>query len=144
MTNKKPTVKELKLVAAKAKGKKNDEAWDEAGYSQNSNKNTKVVNTSKILSKPHVQEALQVALKKHGITLDKAIAPIGEALDAEKVVIVGKGDDAFADVTPDHSVRLQASDRALKLMGVNNNETSGTTNYNFINVAKTDKDEFQL
>jgi len=145
MPSKKPklTVKEAKLVAAKAKGLKNDEAWDEAGYSQNSSKDTKVVNTSKILSKPHVQEALQQALVKHGITLDQAVAPIGKALTATKVVITGKDEDAFAEVVEDIDLQLKGSDRALKLMGISNPE-GGTVNYNFINVQKQDKDAYDL
>lgn len=99
------TVKEAKLVKAKAQGKKHVEAWDEAGYSQNSSEATKISNTQKILSKPTVQEALQAALAKHGVTVEKATKPIADALN----------DD-------DLDMRLKGSDRALKLMGASKGE----------------------
>lgn len=129
MTKKSLTVKEAKLVKAKAAGKSNVEAWDEAGYSQNSKANTKVVNTSKILSKPSVQEALQAELQRQGITLEKVVKPIKDGLEAEKVAIVGNGDSAMAEITPDHSIRLKSSAMAQKLMGLDRQE--GSVNVHF-------------
>lgn len=74
---------------------------------------------SRMLRKDDVQLALQMAFEKHGITLDSAIAPIGKALKATKVQITGQGDQAFAEVVEDVDLQLKGSDRALKLMGVN-------------------------
>jgi phage terminase small subunit len=72
---------------------------------------------SENLTKPNVRFAIEQSLEKHQITMDAAIAPIAEGLKAEKVSISGQGDQAFAEVTPDHSIRLKASGMALKLMG---------------------------
>lgn len=64
MAKPKLTVKEAKLVAAKVAGKKNHEAYEEAGYAP-TNKKSEVVNASRVLARPHVQEALQIALLYH-------------------------------------------------------------------------------
>ena len=61
-------------------------------------------------------EALVKAMRQHGLTATKVIKPIAEALEANKVVIVGSGDDAFADVHPDYQLRLKASAMAIELL----------------------------
>lgn len=141
MAKPKLTVKEAKLVKAKAEGKKHDEAWDEAGYSQNSSKVVKVVNTSKILSKPKVQEALQAELEKQGITLEKALKPIADGLEADKPGWTDK-DGVFHEGTRDHSIRLKASGMALDLMGVKQQKDSGTTVNNFGTIVAEMKDKY--
>jgi phage terminase small subunit len=72
---------------------------------------------SENLTKPNVRFAIDQSLEKHHITMDAAIRPIADGLKAEKVSISGQGDQAFAEITPDHSIRLKASGMALKLMG---------------------------
>lgn len=133
------TVKELKLAKAKAQGKKHIEAWDQAGYSQNSSNATKIANTQKILSKPNVQEALQKELAKQGITLEQAIAPISKALKAKKVVQI-EG-DFFETEVEDLDMQIKGSDRALKLMGVSSSSDGNTTN-NFIQINQTQRDKY--
>lgn len=109
MAKPKLTIREAKLVKAKAEGKTHDIAHDEAGYSPNTSKEVKVVNTSKVLSKPHVQNALYLALQARGITPDKIIAPVADALEHE-----------------DLDMRLKGHDRAVKLTGIGK-EDNGTT-----------------
>lgn len=135
------TVKETKLIQGIAQGKPKRVAALEAGYGSTIESASAIA--TKTLAKVNVQEALHEALVKHGITLDQAIAPIGKALTATKILISGQGDQAFAEVVEDIELQLKGSDRALKLMGVSNPE-GGTTNINFINVAKDDKEEFNL
>jgi len=65
-----------------------------------------------------VRVALENALQKHKLTLDRTAKVIDEALTADKTVIIGKGDDAFADVVPDHGIRLKAADMLHGLMGI--------------------------
>lgn len=142
MQKHKLTVKEAKLAQAKAKGLTHDKAWDEAGYSQNSSKATKVANTQKILSKPNVQEAFQQAMAAQGITIEKIVKPIADGLEAEKVHIVGNGDQAMAEITPDHSIRLKASDMAQKLMGVKANQEGGGVNVHFHQHLEGQKDKY--
>jgi len=123
------TVKEAKLVKAKVQGKTHREAMEEAGYSLGENNPDKVarVNASKTLAKPHVKEALDKALVRHGITLDTAIAPIGKGLHAMKQ------NEYTGEITEDIKLQLQASDRALKLMGVGQSKDDVTTQ-NFIQI----------
>lgn len=102
--------------------------------------NAASVSMSRELKKANVQEALQSALEKHNLTPDRIMGVVDDAMGAEKTVIVGKDEDA--DVQPDHSIRLKAAGMAAQFMGINKQE--GTTNFNFINVAKTDKDTFGL
>ena len=129
---KKLTIKETKLVQAKARGLTNDKAYEEAGYAP-TNKKSSVVNASKVLGKPHVKEALDRALVKHGITLDTAIAPIGKALTAMKQ------NEFTGEITEDIATQLKGSDRALKLMGVQSTETP--TNQ-FIQIVKEQTNKY--
>ena len=129
---KKLTIKETKLVQAKAKGLTNHEAYVQAGYAP-TNKESSVVNASKVLRKPHVKEALDKALIKHGITLDTAIAPIGKALTAMKQ------NEFTGEITEDIATQLKGSDRALKLMGVQSTETP--TNQ-FIQIVKEQTNKY--
>lgn len=133
------TVKEQKLIKGVAAGKSQTQAAKDAGYSPKSAHEI----ASKTLKKVDVQEALQQALVKHGIDLDSAIAPIGKALTATKILITGKDDQAFAEVVEDVDLQLKGSDRALKLMGVSNPEST-TVNINFNQIANKDKAEFEL
>ena len=129
------TVKETKLVQAKVKGLTHKQAYKEAGYSSNSSEATVVANTDKTLKKPHVKEALDKALKKHGITLDTAIAPIGKALTAMKQ------NEFTGEITEDIATQLKGSDRALKLMGVG--QDKGDTNIqNFGQMILEQKDKY--
>lgn len=124
---KKLTPKERKLVEAKAKGKTHIEAANAANYLPNGSTNTRQVEVARTLNKPHVKEALDIALRRHDITLDKALAPIAKGLQAKKVVSV-EGDFYQTDVD-DLDMQLKASDRALKLMGVHNNSENATQNF---------------
>lgn len=122
------TVKEAKLAKAKAQGMTNVEAYKEAGYSRNSSETTMEANTRKVLARPPVQEAFREELARQGITVEAIIKPIADGLKAEKVSIVGNGEQAMAEVTPDHSIRLKSSQMAQTLMGVHkNSESAGGT-----------------
>lgn len=138
---KKLTVKEAKLVKAKAQGKKHVEAWDEAGYSQNSSPETKIANTRKILSKPSVRDALHAEMAKQGITVETIVRPVADALKADKVHIVGNGDQAMAEIVPDHTTRLNAVKIASKWMGAESQPIEGT-NTNFIQVTNNYGDRY--
>lgn len=76
------------------------------------------VSVSRLLNSQEVQREVALALHNHGITIDKAIAPLAEALTATKVSIVGQGNEAFAEVTPDHNIRMRAGKEARELLGV--------------------------
>lgn len=128
MAKKSLTVKERKLVKAKAQGKSNKESYLKAGYAPSTDK-AMVVNTSRVLARPNVKEALQAELAKQGINIESVVKPIAEGLRAEKVSIVGNGDSAMAEITPDHNVRIKSSQIASKWLGLENQE--GSVNVHF-------------
>lgn len=118
MTNKRPqpkklTIREAKLVQLKAKGTPHKQAFYKAGYSPNSAPNTAITEVQKTLKKPHVKDALNKALIKHDINLDNALQPIAKGLKAVKT------NEYTGEITEDLTTQLKASDRALKLLGVN-------------------------
>jgi hypothetical protein len=133
------TVKEAKLVKGIAEGKTKRQAASEAYDVKNIN--TAGALASVTLRKPHVQEALQQALEEKGLTPSSVVDVVADAMKAEKVVIIGKDEDAFADVQPDHSIRLSAAKMAANFMGLNQQPQGGTTvnNFNFGNKVKPRK-----
>jgi phage terminase small subunit len=140
-STKKPklTLREMKYVQAKAKGLSNTQAAMIAtgATSENSAKTL----GHRLSTNVNVQEAVAAEFEKQGITMERIIAPIDRALDAQRVVIYGSGDDAFADVVDDHNVQLKAASMAAQLMGIGKQE-GGVTNFNFIGVSKTDTDGY--
>lgn len=66
------TIKQKKFVANKAKGMTNHAAYVAAGYSATSNKIARV-NSAKLKTKPHIQEAIDEALTLLGATPEAAI-----------------------------------------------------------------------
>ena len=127
------TVKETKLVKAKAQGKTHVQAAKEAGYSTNGGYDTIEANTRKVLARENVREALAVALERQGITLERALAPIDKGLSATKQ------NEYTGEITEDLKLQLQASDRALKLMGIG--QENNTTN-NFVQVIKEQTNKY--
>ena len=123
------TVKETKLVKGIVAGKSQTQAAIDAGYSPRSAHEI----ASKTLKKVDVKEALDMALRKHGITLDTAIAPIGKALVAKKQ------NEFTGEITEDIQTQLKGSDRALKLMGIG--QENNTTN-NFVQVIKEQTNKY--
>ena len=129
------TPKERKLVALKVKGATHAKAYKEA-YSKTAQHNTAVSNTDKILKRPHVKQALEAGLQKHEITLDNALAPIGKGLKAKKSHYNHKGE--VVEVTEDLPLQLQSSDRALKLLGVNQNDAQSYHQHLHLHAEKYD------
>ncbi len=116
MSKPKITVKEAKLIKGIAEGKTKRQSAIDAGYT--GSLETVQVTASKVLKKPNVQEALAIALEKYNITPDRTLQRVSEALDAEKVSIVGNGDQAMAEITADHTTRLSAVKIAHSLMNI--------------------------
>lgn len=83
--------------------------------------------SSENLAKPSIREEIDKALMRHEITMDAAVKPIADGLQAERVTMTENG----VDTSPDHSIRLKASGMALKLMGAEKQEGGNTFNFNF-------------
>lgn len=139
-TDNKLTVKQRKFVQGIVAGKPQYKAYEDAGYKTSSDLVARVESTNQ-LAKPNVQKALQEALAKYNLTTDRLVKPISDAIDADKVVIVGQGDDAFADVQPDHAIRLKAAAMGLRLTGADRQEVPNNI-YNFVKITSQDKDNF--
>jgi hypothetical protein len=112
-------IREAKFIEAKIAGKNDTQA---AMYATGtSNKKVANVQASRIKKSPVVQTEFDKLLKQQGITLKKALKPIGKGLIAQKTIVHGKdGNDGFVEVVDDIEVQLKSSDRALKLLGITN------------------------
>jgi len=130
MLDKPLTVKQKKFVKAYVEKDGNGQEAVKAVYDVNSDAVASTI-ASENMRKPNVKFAIEQALEKHGITMDAAVAPIADGLKADKVSVTGLGDQAFAEVTPDHSVRLKASAMALKLMGADKGEATLSPSLHF-------------
>lgn len=110
------TIEEIKFIEAKAQGKSNTASAMVAKPHIKASSAKKAGN--RLSTSANVQYVLAKALKKHKLTIDRALATYDEGLKATKTVIIGKGDDAFADQIPDVGLRMSAGDRVLKLHGI--------------------------
>lgn len=137
------STKEIRVVRAKVKADLNGQSQQVAAQEAfpNQKPGSAAASMSRELKKVNVQEAVAESLIKHGITLDSALKPIADGLKAEKVHIVGNGDQAMADVVPDHSIRLKASGMALNLMGVG--KQAGDVTMNFIQVVQDERNTYE-
>jgi phage terminase small subunit len=127
------TIKQKKFVALKVQDKPNAVAYREAGYKA-SNNNVANVESSKLLNKPNIQEAIDTALVKLNLTPERCLKVIDNGLDAMKQ------NEYTGEQTPDYGVQLKASGMALKLMGATG--TQGNTAY--VQVISLDKDSYKL
>lgn len=110
--------KDRRIVKAKLKGK-TDAEIGKVEYPNAKPESARVQVTTR-LHKPHVAKyhakELSHMLKKYGVTESRYLENIGNAMKADKVYIVGKGEDAFADLQPDHTVRLAANKQAERFL----------------------------
>jgi arsenate reductase-like glutaredoxin family protein len=127
------TVREKKLVQGIAQGKTKRQAGLDAGYT--GKLETVSTTVSDVLKKPNVQQELQRALTKHGIDIDSAIAPIGKGLRALKM------NEFTGEVTEDIRTQLSASDRALKLLGIQQDQP---TQVQFVQIINEQKNKYGI
>ena len=122
------TVKEKKLIQGVAKGMSQTQAAIAAGYSARSARSV----ASDTLAKPNVRTALERLMDKQGLTETALLQPIKDGLTAQRVLsarVIIKSDDPTVQTetantrtddfieTPDHLVRLKASEQGWKLRG---------------------------
>ena len=111
-------VKETKFVEEKLKGKSNTESAINAGFSKRSayNQGSRMMRKDEI--KAQIQSPIQKVLITNKITAKKLIQPYLDALQANKTIVMGKDEDSFVDIQPDHNIRMKAADKLLKLSGL--------------------------
>lgn len=128
-------VKKMVVNGGKITGKE----MEEIGYSKAMAKNPK-----KLMQSPVIENEMTILLHKHNLTLDRALKPISDALDATKVVILGNKEDAFADVIPDLDMRMRASDRVIRLLGKDRPQNQQMDNTDIKEALQGDMDEVEL
>lgn len=117
---------EAKVIKGKLQGKKSKEIAQDAYPNQTPEAGG--VSVRRVLQRATVKEELAKALKRHNITIDKILAPISKGLEAKTKHQIGQvqtdnGDGSesieymyeYEDNIP---LQLSASDRAVKLMGL--------------------------
>ena len=120
------TPQQIAIVNGKAQGKTQAEIGHEVYPNQTPG--AAAVSVSRQLRKANVQDELQAALAQRGITIDRAVAPIAEALEATRPATDTRHE------TPDYAVRLRAADMALKLL-VPTHTSVELANANFMQVV---------
>lgn len=100
------------------------------------------VSVSRELNKANVQIALQNELAKQGITIETVVRPIKDALVAEKVHIVGNGEQAMAEIVPDHTTRIAAVKVASKWMGLENSAPEEAKGNTFIQINNNKAEQY--
>lgn len=133
MTKPKLTLKEAKLVKATIEGKNQTEAGLEAD--PNRKPETARVWANEALQKPTVQQAIQDAMAKMGISPERIVKPISDALDAVKQ------NQFTGEIDPDHSIRLNAAKTAASFYGL---KQGGDININFNQIADKEREEFGI
>lgn len=127
MAKPKLTPKQVQIVERKVRAVLNDEPqrkWAKELY-PNASQIGAEVEVSKNLNKPNVKLALELALEKHGITIEKATAPIAEGLQAMKQ------NNFTGEFTVDHSIRLKAASMALDVLGAKGEKEKGGDTFIF-------------
>src|SRR5690606_31001517 len=96
------TIKQRKFVAAKIAGKKNAEAYLEAGYKA-STRGIAEAEASRLTNKPNIQAAIDQALEMHGATPEFAVGRIKQI--AEQTDEIGAARLAAKDILELHGWR---------------------------------------
>ena len=101
------SIREKKVIAARAKGFSQKKALAIAGYKPGS--------SGQVLTRPVVQSALTEALRKQGVSRAKIPRPIKDALGATlHSSFMG---ELRASKLPDHKTRLEAAELGISLYG---------------------------
>lgn len=130
---KNPTLKQKKAVKILIENprKSVSAAMREAGYSEASATHPADLTRS---------QSFQQLMEEMGLSDGTLVNTLREGLQAEKVAIVGNGDQAMADVQPDHPTRHKFLETALRLKGLGKAE--GNVNINFNNHAATQQNNY--
>lgn len=134
--------KEAKLIKGIVAGKTRRKAARDAGITGSDE--VVSVTASRMLSNVNVKEALQQALLDAGVGLEDVAQVVADGMKATKLVIVGNGEDAMADLQPDHSIRLNAGKMAAKYLRAEDPDPlpQGGNTFNFINNANFNSKDY--
>ena len=93
------------------------------------------------LKDKNIQALVMQVFKKNEVRLEDAMKPIIKGLKAKKVIQYKE--DVFVSDIDDLSLQIQASDRALKLMGAIGKKNEEPTSANYIQVNNYHKDKYE-
>lgn len=93
-------------------------AMKESGYSAAMAKNPQKLTQS---------QAFQKYMEEAGVTDRKLVEVIKDGLNASKTVVMGKEEDSFVDIQPDHPTRHKFLETTLKLKGLSKDNAGGST-----------------
>jgi phage terminase small subunit len=129
------TTKRKAFVKGIISGKSQRRAYIDA-YNTKGKPETVDPKASNLIRQPSIQEVLRPLLEEHNLTLDRALKPLDDALDATEI----KFNEVTGEIIkqPNHSVRIQASDRVLKLHGLGQQSSPK----NLINIISMQKDQY--
>jgi len=96
-------------------------AMKESGYSAAMAKNPQKLTQSL---------AFQKFMEEAGVTNEKLAAVLNEGLNASKTIVMGKEEDSFVDIQPDHPTRHKFLETALKIKGIGKEESNNTIIFN--------------
>lgn len=102
-----------KIAEGLARGLSKREAVRQAGYSSM----TAEKKAYAIVKRPLVQSALTEAIKRQGMTLERILKPVIDALHANVVVRSQRLGSAHETPFPDHDLRIRAADLLISLYG---------------------------
>ena len=100
-----------KIAEGLAKGLTQMKAVEEAGYSPM----TAQKKAYAMVKRPMVQSALTEALERQGMTFERILKPVVDALDATVIARTLAG--PVKTKLPNHRIRLEAHDRLVRLYG---------------------------
>jgi len=103
LENRKPAIRQRKLIKGIIEGKSAPEAGKDAGY-----KSRRA--SYQALKSPTVSKWVSRSYKRMGLSDDKITKPLRDALEAICF-------DKFGNQLPDHAIRLKVQELSIKLMG---------------------------
>lgn len=131
----KPTVRMIKTAEIMVENGGNaSQAMLKAGYSAALASNPQKLTRS---------ETFQALMDKVGVTDDRLAEVLNDGLRASKTVIIGSGEDAFADQVDDHAVRHKFLETGLRLKGLGRSEAAGV-NIQFNNIVSEQRQRYQV
>lgn len=102
-------------------------AMKESGYSDAMAKNPQKLTQS---------QAFQKFMEDAGVTNQKLADVLKDGLNASKTIVMGKEEDSFVDIQPDHPTRHKFLETALKIKGIGKDESGNTIIFNQGDIVK--------
>jgi len=134
------TVKQKKFVKAYIATDGNGQESAKIAYNVKSDAVARSMSSENLI-KPNIKAVIDAALIKHNITIDAAIKPIADGLEAERPSFTDKDGNDHGGGS-DHATRLKASSMALRLLGAENDNKAPNTLNNYGTIVTEQKNKY--